>query len=199
MNLLKINKRLKEKEKEVVNEIEFLENFEAKTKETYPNFSIKTKEFKRNFFRIEMSFLKETNIEEKNAYDKIEKDYLNYKNILEGFKKEILSNIKTEIYELKSSYFSYNSNNNKVNYDFDILIDFKTKEGYSFFEEIFLKETLSSMKREEEGKLVEIINKLKQDKYDYFKYFKDFEGTNGLNVENSEKFVMKLIEILDKM
>tara|TARA_Y100001960_G_scaffold333998_2_gene443352 strand:- start:44546 stop:44887 length:342 start_codon:yes stop_codon:yes gene_type:complete len=107
--------------------------------------------------------------------------------------------LKTEIYELKSSYVSYNSNNNKVNYDFDILIDFKTKEGHSFFEEIFLKETLSSMKREEEGKIVEIINKLKQDKYDYFKYFKDFEGTNSLNVETHEKLVMKFIEILEEI
>lgn len=158
MKLFEIDNMLKEREKEMINEIEFLENFEAKTKESHQNFSIKTKEFKRNFFRIEMSFFKKTNIEEKNAYDKIEKDYLNYKNILEGFKKEILNNIETEIYELKSSYFSHNSNNNKVNYEFDILIDFKTKEGHSFFEELFLKETLSSMKRNENDKVVEILD-----------------------------------------
>lgn len=199
MKLFKIDNMLKEREKEMVNEIEFLENFEAKTKESHPNFFIKTKEFKRNFFRIEMSFFKKTNIEEKNSYDKIEKDYLNYKNILEGFKEEILNNIETEIYELKSSYFSHNSNNNKVNYEFDILIDFKTKEGYSLFEELFLKEILSSMKRNENDKVVEILNKLKKDKYDYFKVLKDFKGSNGLNIEEYEKLTMKVMKILEEI
>jgi hypothetical protein len=198
MNLFKIDNMLKEKEKEIINEIEFLENFEAKTKGNYPDFSIKTKEFKRNFFRIRLSFLKKTNIEEKNAYDKIEKDYLNYKDVLLGFKEEILNNIKTEIYELKTSYFSYNSNNDEVNYEFEILIDFKTKEGNSFFEELFLKEALSSMKIEED-KILEILNKLKKDKYDYFKDFKDFEGSNGLDIEKYEKFTTKVMKILEKM